>query len=313
MVPPVEITGELKQVTQMGNNFEPSFSPDGKKIVFIGQDRPQHTYGQIYELNLETQREQRLTFQGADNSSPKYIRNGSWIVYSSATDETKENPKRIQESLDADQKNSSFKGPQFLSGPMDVYMHDLKSLNIVRLTSTPGFDGRPFFDPKTENIVFTRQRKNQVYLFSVSAKRPLITKPFSNTVNVSDWTQSLDRSHQAWIEWKDDFKTSELKVKTPTGLITLLPDFNRIKIDPSFVPGTNIILFAMNHPVETSYNVFSVEADGTCLTQWTNNEFLNTSPQVSSDLKSLAFASNRKGSHQIYIKDWPQTPPCRTP
>src|SRR5690606_9612569 len=101
-------------------------------------------------------------------------------------------------------------------------------------------DGRAFFDPKSENVIFTRARGKSVFLFSVSVRRPLILKPFSNISNASDWVRSQDRKYQAWIEWTSDFKNSDLKIKTPTGSVTLLSDFKRIKKDPSFVPGSDI-------------------------------------------------------------------------
>lgn len=309
MVTPVEVSKDLTQVTRLGDNSEPSFSPDSTKLVFVSRNRNQHSYGQIYELHLDNQKEQRLTFQGAENASPQYIRNGKWLLYSSATDETKENPKQLL--LDNAEANfQAFPGPDLYSNPMDLYLHNLTAFNIIRLTSTPGFDGRPFWEPKFENIVFTRRRGAQTYLFSVQTRRPLILKPFSNTPNSSDWIQSQDRSIQLWVEWSKDFTSSELKVKTPTGLITLLPDFPRIKRDPSFVPGSTTIIFSMNHPNEKFFNIFSIQADGTCLTQWTSSESLNFSPKVAPDLKNFAFSSNRSGQFQIYLKAWPQTIPC---
>lgn len=305
LVPRIDVGEDLKQVTQSGENFDPSFSPDGKKLVFISKNRPHHSYGQVYEIDLEEQKEQRLTFQGAENYNPMYVRGGDWLLYSSATDESKERPILLHSK-----KKDSFPGPERYKDPSDLYLHNLKDFEVVRLTSHAGFDGDPFWFEKSERVVFTRRKGSSLYLFSVDVRRPKVIRPFSKAPGLSNWQASQDATSQVWIDWNKDYASSALRVKWPSGYVTLLPDFDRIKKHPVFIEDMNLILFAMNHPDENKFNIFSVKLDGTCLTQWTNNSFNDLHPTLSPDKKYLAFSSDRNGSYQIYLKDWPQTPPC---
>lgn len=305
LVPQIEISEELKQVTQFGENFEPDFSPNSQKMIYVSRARPHHSYGQIYEVNLDTQKEQRLTFQGAENDNPQYVRGGNWLLYSSATDETKEHP-----TLLANKEENSFPGPKRYQGPADLYLHNLNEFEVIRLTSHPGFDGDPFWFDKRERVVFTRRKGDGLFLFSVDVRRPKIIRPLFKNPRLSNWQASQNGQSQVWIEWSLDYKKSDLKVKWPSGYVTLLPDFDRIKKDPFFIEDLNLILFSMNHPDLNHFNIFSVHLDGTCLTQWTNNPFNDIQPTLSPDHSQMAFSSDRSGSHQIYLKKWPQTSPC---
>lgn len=307
LVPHVELTAELTQVTQVGQNHSPHFSPDGSKIVFVSQGRQQHSYAQVYEIHLKSQKEQRLTFQGAENSDPQYVRDGKWILYSSATDETKEQAGLMEKDLDP-----NFAGPKKYNQPMELYLHNLEQFEVLRLTALPGFDGEAFWNPSTETIVFTRRKGDELYLYSLSAKRPKIVRPFSGEPGNSQWSASKDGQSRVWIQWKKDFIGSDLKVKWPSGYVTLLSDFDRIKKDPFYDEDLNVILFSMNHPDKDQFNVFSIHMDGTCLTQWTNENGDNVEPTLSPDKSHLSFSSNRNGSYQIYLRDWPKTLPCAT-
>src|SRR5437762_1512294 len=76
-----------KALTSTGSNYEAAFSPDGQRIIFVSSDRKQHRYGQIYELDLKSRRERRITFQGSQAHWPQYTAKGDSILYASSTDE----------------------------------------------------------------------------------------------------------------------------------------------------------------------------------------------------------------------------------
>lgn len=67
----------LKRMTRLGTNTSPSFTPDGKSIVFTSNrgGRPQ-----IYQINLANRSVSRLSFDGAQNFSPEVAPDGRHII-----------------------------------------------------------------------------------------------------------------------------------------------------------------------------------------------------------------------------------------
>ncbi|MBK7843805.1 MAG: PD40 domain-containing protein [Bdellovibrionales bacterium] len=88
-----------QQLTTEGENWNGSFSPDGRKIIFLSEKRIGHSQSQVYELNLSLSRQRRVTFHDGDDASPHFDSSGRYILYSSTTDEIKEDPVFIQKSL----------------------------------------------------------------------------------------------------------------------------------------------------------------------------------------------------------------------
>ncbi|MCP4136258.1 MAG: hypothetical protein GY754_35135 [bacterium] len=72
--------GDKKQVTKKGGSF-PSFSPDGKKIVFVSY-RDEKSNGEIYTVNIETSAERRITNSPSIKLYPSYMETKNEIIYS---------------------------------------------------------------------------------------------------------------------------------------------------------------------------------------------------------------------------------------
>ena len=63
----------LTSLNLPGQQSNPRFSPSGEKIIYVSWDRATHRHMQIYEFDLISQREQRITFQDGLNQSPNYL------------------------------------------------------------------------------------------------------------------------------------------------------------------------------------------------------------------------------------------------
>ena len=69
----------LEQLTSLGENFHPSFSPDGRKIVFSSSR--DGGYGHLYVMNADGGNQRGLTNSNASDYNPDWSPDGTRIVF----------------------------------------------------------------------------------------------------------------------------------------------------------------------------------------------------------------------------------------
>ncbi len=79
---------DKRQVTQKGGQF-PSFSPDGKKIVFISYRENEN--GDVYAVEVDSGKEKRITSDKNIKLYPSFMNDESRIIYSSIEHDTNKN------------------------------------------------------------------------------------------------------------------------------------------------------------------------------------------------------------------------------
>ena len=126
--------------------MSPRFSlsqPDEITYVALGTD-----YSRIYLYNLTTGRRESLGEFDGQVLAPRFSNDGNKIAF------------------------SIIRG-----GNTDVYVMDLRSRQITRLTSDPGIDTSPSFSPDGSQIVFTSDRSGSARLYVMrsdgSGQRPI--------------------------------------------------------------------------------------------------------------------------------------------
>ncbi|WP_242077301.1 Tol-Pal system beta propeller repeat protein TolB [Brevundimonas diminuta] len=126
--------------------MSPRFSlsqPDEITYVALGKD-----YSRIYLYNLTTGRRESLGEFDGQVLAPRFSNDGNKIAF------------------------SIIRG-----GNTDVYVMDLRSRQISRLTSDPGIDTSPSFSPDGSQIVFTSDRSGSARLYVMradgSGQRPI--------------------------------------------------------------------------------------------------------------------------------------------
>lgn len=126
--------------------MSPRFSlsqPDEITYVALGKD-----YSRIYLYNLTTGRRESLGEFDGQVLAPRFSNDGNRIAF------------------------SIIRG-----GNTDVYVMDLRSRQITRLTSDPGIDTSPSFSPDGSQIVFTSDRSGSARLYVMrsdgSGQRPI--------------------------------------------------------------------------------------------------------------------------------------------
>lgn len=142
-VPPIQLTNT--PLLQEGGAF---FMPDGKRIVYrawefdpanpkkeeMEKERTNYRPMQIHILNIETMEDRQLTSGNARNWAPFPHPSEEMIVFA---------------KRDFTVSPNNF----------DIYvldMRDKENLHQIQITTFPGFDGYPVFNPAGNLIMFTR-------------------------------------------------------------------------------------------------------------------------------------------------------------
>ena len=151
--PIVEIEGRKTA----SNDFEPSFSPDGKRVLFKrsavlkdrgdGGKRP--TDWDVYETDLTTGLERRLTrYRFAEMSQPYYLPDGERFVFSARGPQSGEHAAQYDKTYGnnrifiMDGRNNTLQ-PAFVNAGDSAEPHAARNGAIVFLSATNAMDGLP--------------------------------------------------------------------------------------------------------------------------------------------------------------------------
>lgn len=295
---------ESKQITFFGDNDHPRFSFDGTRLLYQSYRTPQHKGLQIYEMDLLTNKERRITFSDGDAFDATYI-SANELLYASTTDEIKENPLTVTEQ------------PAELP-PADLYMSDLFGTDILRLTRQPGYDGQALFynDPKKPFIIFASRRGDLsgVYRLDLQNLPVSLISAEKDKAKVFPAISTLGKSI-AWVE-KD--------LKTQKQSIVLLK--NRVSSVLKKEDGEYRDLFFAPRPPERLFysvlrkgekrsqiEVFDIARQCTQVVFKGSDNL--SSPAISNDsVERIAFVRSFQDRKQIYMVNLPtDLGPCLEP
>lgn len=304
-----------------GNNYQARFSPRGDRVLFVSSQRAKHVQAQIYELNLKTKHERRVTFHDGDDASPSYLYNETYFVYASTTDEIKEHPLVIQNLLQAyhfedkrepqssDQNTKLFSDRTTASFPViealppsEIYTQRLDGQEFVRRTRSSGFDGDPTPDPKRNRVVASSSRTGHLHLYLIDQNK--VQKLTSGNVIDRSPHFSSDGLALTWSRKTLDPETGHVssQIMLTDGKLqnaVALTSSGSMDLHPYWHPNGKEIIFSSNRDGGT-YNLYSVDRSGKCLKRLTQTDIDQLHPAVSPDGKILLFTGARDGQSQIY-------------
>lgn len=143
----------------------PSFTNDGKKVLFCGW-RPGTYQSGIYIWDLETGSTRRFGLENCDHTFPSHSVDGKMLVYTSWRDDT------------------NGDGIINIKDNSGIYVYDLEK-NVESILVSDSFDNRfPSFSPDNQEIVFLARRRDTnkdgridsldhpgVYLINIQTKK----------------------------------------------------------------------------------------------------------------------------------------------
>lgn len=192
-----------KAVTQVGQNESAVFSTGGDKILFISRDRLSHKQRQLYELDLTSKTERRLTFQDGEVLEAVYSPYDASIFYTSTTDEIKERPQLFF----PDTKTQLWPLTELYHIRGDDELHE-------RWTNSSGFDGFPFvgLDPnRVPTITISRRVGENLVLLRSGLKNPQFEPVLDRPGHFLHSFTTHDReAWRAWIEENSKSRTSKI-------------------------------------------------------------------------------------------------------
>jgi TolB protein len=169
-------------------------------------------------------------------------------------------------------------------GDLDIYTMNVDGTDVRRLTTTPGYDGGPWWSPDGTQIVYRAWHPADSALASY---RALLAERLVRPNRMELWVMNADGSNQRQI--------------------TRLGGAN---FGPSWTPDGRRLIFSSNHtqPRSGNFDLYLIALDGTGLERITTHGAFDGFPMFSPDGRSLVWASNRHAASpnetNLFVADW---------
>lgn len=250
------------------NEIEAEVASDSGKIAFVSDRDSNH---EIYVMNSDGSGQTRLTYTPSHELHLSLSPDGTKIVFESNID---------------DYLNPSDNVLNF-----ELYILDINSLNITRLTNHSGWDGTPSWSPDGTKIAFaSAEPRSKAHIYTMNTDGSNLTLLTKNLE--ADFTPA----------WSPDGSKIAYESNGRIGVINA-DGTNQVMLrsglNPAWSPDGSKIAFATSSQGEG--NIYVMNADGTNQMEIGSGN----NPTWSRDGKRIAFSSWRtnRNETEIYVMD----------
>jgi Tol biopolymer transport system component len=245
----------IKQLTFGGENAEAYFSFDGKKLIFQSK-RDKLGCDQIFSMNTDGSNVKMISNGEGRTTCSYFLKGGKKVIYASTFRGKKECPPN----------------PDFSQGYVwavypdyDIYVANADGSGIKPLTTSPGYDAEATVSPDGKRIIFTSERDGDLELYSMD----------TDGKNVKRLTNEVGYDGGAFFS--PDSKKIVYRGSHPT-----TPEETKRYKD----------LLAQHLIVPTTFEVWTMNADGTNKQQFTKLNAECFAPFFTPDGKRIIFCTN---------------------
>jgi Tol biopolymer transport system component len=311
--------GELRMLTDGGENAEAYFSFAGDKLIFQAT-RDGYACDRIFTMNLDGSDQTMVSTGTGRTTCAYYYPDDDWIVYASTHEGGPECPPTPDHSR-------GYVWP--LYDTYDLYRARPDGSELTKLTDTPGYDAEATVSPTDDKIVFTSMRDGDLEIYSMNLDGTDVRRltdsigydggPFYSP----DGSKIVYRArHPEDPEEIEDYQAllaqglirpSKLEIwvmDADGGNKRRITDLGVAAFGPFFHPSGEKIIFSSNYgdPSGREFDLFMVDLDGENLEQITFSGGFDGFPMFSPDGETFVFCSNRnnsaEGETNVFVTTW---------
>lgn len=316
-LPPGFDPAPIEQLTTVGVNSKPELSGSGEKLVYLSSLRPTHENTQAYLLEIANKSEKRITFQDGQVASIVFAPDDSHVIYSSSTDEIKEDSLFIKETLEKISGGKQEKVEEatvfWKRQPLELYSSFINGTRIERLTKSPLYDSDPNVHPQGKKVIFASARGDQIDLHLTSINGTYLKSVTKTAVVEAEPKFSPDGEKLVWVEYTPDMKESQIIIADKNGkspqALTSAP---YIHWNPHWLPDGKSLLISSNRDGTENYEVYRLFVENLCLERLTWHSSNDTEPVPTPDGQSFFFTSDRSQKKQVYRTKIKPASPCKS-
>lgn len=267
------------------DNAFPAWFPDGRRITF--QSNRTGNW-ELFVLDLTTGALAQLTEHPARDEGPALCRGGGLLAFTSTRD--------AEPSADTHLP------------PREIYLYDLQSQGLLRLTTSHVDDFHPVLSPDCTTLFYvsaadSKEGRHKVMALDLRDGRSRPLTDLGADCLAPD--VSPDGAFLLFLQ-KQGKRSLLCEMHLKTRQTRIVTDTLGVKASPAYSPDGQSIVFAAENG--KSYDLFLIRRDGRNLVQLTNDAAADGYPRFAPDGRRIAFHSNRTRSFQLYLIDMDTVP-----